>query len=609
MVGVEAARRGVPSVAFAVGGIPEWLIDGATGTLVPPGPRTRGAVRGGHRRARCPIGRAGSACAPQGRRPRARFSIDAHLQALESVFAEVARRGGQGGMSTARAVGDSRSGRRSHGRVSHRGAPRRATSAITATDADLLAADDLRWLRPALDPAASSRRRWRSSGVAATTSRCSTVIWAALFTPLRPWLDPRPTHRHGHLVPRPRAAVLPRARRRSRPARERPLSARYRLLHGHVMPRAAARQLPRVGRASSASTPPRRSTWWPRAGPRADRVHVLANGVEAECFIDRVPRARGCASCCSSGSGCRPRASATSSQAFARPGRARSDVRLTCVGTGRVARRGAGRRSRSRARPRARACRRRGSRRALRRACARPIVFVFPSLSEGFSKALLEAMAASLPIVTTPVGAAVDLLRDGANALLVPPADAAAHGAARCADTCATRSWRARARRGGARHRGGLPPARRCAAQWTESAVAAVVDRRARDARGVEAGSAMSSTESQSRAAYESVARARLRRRRHRGSPVARAGAARICGPRTSAAAHVLEIGCGRGELACELAGRRRRPRRLVAADFAHAAVRLGAARARPAVDSRQCPWMVADVQAVGLPDARRSTP
>ena len=57
-------------------------------------------------------------------------------------------------------------------------------------------------------------------------------------------------------------------------------------------------------------------------------------------------------------------------------------------------------------------------------------VFVFPSLSEGFSKALLEAMAAGLPIVTTPVGAAVDLLQDGRNALLVPAADAAAAAAA-----------------------------------------------------------------------------------------------------------------------------------------------------------------------------------
>lgn len=51
-------------------------------------------------------------------------------------------------------------------------------------------------------------------------------------------------------------------------------------------------------------------------------------------------------------------------------------------------------------------------------------VFVFPSLSEGSSGAILEAMAAGLPMVVTRVGAAPDLLTDGTSALLVEPADA-----------------------------------------------------------------------------------------------------------------------------------------------------------------------------------------
>lgn len=40
LVGIEAARHGVPAVAFPVGGIPEWLIDGVTGRLaaLPPTP-------------------------------------------------------------------------------------------------------------------------------------------------------------------------------------------------------------------------------------------------------------------------------------------------------------------------------------------------------------------------------------------------------------------------------------------------------------------------------------------------------------------------------------------------------------------------------------------
>lgn len=39
LVGEEAARHGVPAVAFTVGGIPEWLCDGVNGHLAGPEPR------------------------------------------------------------------------------------------------------------------------------------------------------------------------------------------------------------------------------------------------------------------------------------------------------------------------------------------------------------------------------------------------------------------------------------------------------------------------------------------------------------------------------------------------------------------------------------------
>lgn len=50
-------------------------------------------------------------------------------------------------------------------------------------------------------------------------------------------------------------------------------------------------------------------------------------------------------------------------------------------------------------------------------------VFVFPSLWEGFGIVLLEAMSYGLPIVASNVSAIPELVEDGENGFLVPPAD------------------------------------------------------------------------------------------------------------------------------------------------------------------------------------------
>jgi glycosyltransferase involved in cell wall biosynthesis len=56
-------------------------------------------------------------------------------------------------------------------------------------------------------------------------------------------------------------------------------------------------------------------------------------------------------------------------------------------------------------------------------ACLRAMdVVVLPSLSESFNQIIIEALAAERPLIATDVGGAREVLTDGHNALLVPPA-------------------------------------------------------------------------------------------------------------------------------------------------------------------------------------------
>jgi glycosyltransferase involved in cell wall biosynthesis len=57
-------------------------------------------------------------------------------------------------------------------------------------------------------------------------------------------------------------------------------------------------------------------------------------------------------------------------------------------------------------------------------------IFVLPSRSEGFSNAIVEAMAAALPVVASSVGGNAEAVKDEVTGILVPPEDPAALSAA-----------------------------------------------------------------------------------------------------------------------------------------------------------------------------------
>jgi glycosyltransferase involved in cell wall biosynthesis len=195
------------------------------------------------------------------------------------------------------------------------------------------------------------------------------------------------------------------------------LSRRHRLLHGRLMPWLAALSCRRSDLALCLNSAERdwllAHRWAPPGG-----VAIQPNGVDDRFFSDRPPP-RQPRRLVFLGQWLPAKGIADLATAFTEIAAARPGVELCCAGT-----------LTSEERVRA------GfpadlqtalsvlpelDREGVAACLAAGDVFVFPSLSEGFSLALLEAMASGLPVVATPVGAAADLLTDGETALLVPP--------------------------------------------------------------------------------------------------------------------------------------------------------------------------------------------
>ena len=159
----------------------------------------------------------------------------------------------------------------------------------------------------------------------------------------------------------------------------------------------------------------------------AKRLARVAHGVHDAFFLDERPQ-RPLRSLLFVAQWLPMKGTETLQRSFTALARRHSDLELTCAGTlagapDVVASFPEDVRGRVRALPRV-------DRNELAGLYARADAFVFPSSYEGFGVALLEAMAARLPIVSTPVGVALDALSDGESALMIPKRDPDALAAA-----------------------------------------------------------------------------------------------------------------------------------------------------------------------------------
>jgi glycosyltransferase involved in cell wall biosynthesis len=97
LVGPEAGLHGLPQVAFAVGGISEWLIDGINGYLAPGEPPTSSGLANAI--VKCVQDPTDHARLRRGAiEVASRFTVNRHLESLLHVFEEVSRRPALGRM-------------------------------------------------------------------------------------------------------------------------------------------------------------------------------------------------------------------------------------------------------------------------------------------------------------------------------------------------------------------------------------------------------------------------------------------------------------------------------------------------------------------------------
>ncbi len=201
-----------------------------------------------------------------------------------------------------------------------------------------------------------------------------------------------------------------------------PLSLRYRLMQGMItqrLIRQSCRRSDLIGCLNGQEVAYLVENEWARPA----KVVISANGVDRSFFAARLPR-KEAKNLLFVGQWMERKGIKYLIEAFSRLACTKPDLQLWCIGTlldeqtvladfpDKV-------RARVIVRPKI-------SREEISKIYQESDVFVFPSLFEGSSLALLEAMASGLPIVTTPVGAAPDMLESEASALLVPARDSLA---------------------------------------------------------------------------------------------------------------------------------------------------------------------------------------